>query len=362
MTKLPERNLNLLRAIAVLCVVVGHVAVAFRLPTGDIEWTGRAGVLLFFVHTSLVLMASIERTSTPPHWVRDFYIRRTFRIYPLSIIVVLGMLLTKTQAFLPVQGQIKPYVPPTTAGLVANLALVQDLTGQQPILGVLWTLPIELQMYLVLPFCYLVALKGPRWMAVLLALGLIPAAVYAFASNAIPGVWRFPVLEFVPCFCSGVLAYALLRRCKPRVMSWLWLPLFALVLGCYVLVAHGKNNSPPPVAEWALCVAVGVVISLVRELPASTLTRGAATVATYSYGVYLTHIPALHIVLSVLHRASVAVLVPAFALCCSTLSWLAYHLVEHPGIQLGKRLVQRSQRWWLFPQAEPQPAPARTTD
>ena len=48
-------------------------------------------MLLFFVHTSLVLMYSMQRSPLRGGALfRDFYIRRFFRIYPLSILTVLA--------------------------------------------------------------------------------------------------------------------------------------------------------------------------------------------------------------------------------------------------------------------------------
>ena len=46
---------------------------------------------MFFVHTALVLMWSLDRR---PH-ILDFYIRRIFRIYPLAIFAVLCALLVR---------------------------------------------------------------------------------------------------------------------------------------------------------------------------------------------------------------------------------------------------------------------------
>jgi hypothetical protein len=56
-------NLDLLRSFAVLCVLVFHLLLFFghgRVPHGAGS-LGHWGVLVFFVHTSIVLMASIER-------------------------------------------------------------------------------------------------------------------------------------------------------------------------------------------------------------------------------------------------------------------------------------------------------------
>ena len=82
MTKLPERNLNVLRASAVMAVLVDHLANA---ANHSMALLGRVGVLMFFVHTACVLMASLERNPS----TFAFYVRRAFRIYPLAIAVVL---------------------------------------------------------------------------------------------------------------------------------------------------------------------------------------------------------------------------------------------------------------------------------
>ena len=85
-------NLDLLRTVAVTLVFVDHLAGAadFR-GLGDI---GRLGVLIFFVHTSLVLMLSLERLGLSGFRLYfTFLVRRIFRIYPLSILVVLTVVL-----------------------------------------------------------------------------------------------------------------------------------------------------------------------------------------------------------------------------------------------------------------------------
>jgi Predicted acyltransferases len=332
MTKLPERNLDLLRAVAVLCVVTLHFLISQQ-ATGY-GWVGRAGVLLFFVHTSLVLMGSIERTWTEPNWVRSFYMRRAFRIYPLAIVVAVGMILAQVPPFVPVSGKPIAYVAPSTYGILANLALVQNIAGQAPVLDVLWTLPLELQMYVVLPVCFLIAVGGPRRIVVLLAASVIPATVFLLFADRIPGLWRLTVLEFVPCFLSGVLAYSILRTHSARLRSMWWIPALALALGIYAV-------AEVPAGEWAMCLFVGLAITAVRELPESWLTRSAFVVAKYSYGIYLTHVPALRITLALLPHASRLIVILVFVAITAALSWLGFHLIERPAIDAGKRLIRR---------------------
>src|SRR5207245_2310282 len=87
-------NLDLLRATAVMFVLGAHTLRFHGLESEylDMRWLGGLGVLFFFVHTCLVLMQSLERQQLNfdrKGLVKNFYIRRAFRIYPLSILFIL---------------------------------------------------------------------------------------------------------------------------------------------------------------------------------------------------------------------------------------------------------------------------------
>src|SRR4051794_40660052 len=71
-------NLDILRVVAILLVLAYHMDYA---PAE----LGRLGVLLFFVHTCVVLMMSLERHGAD---AVKFYVRRAFRIYPLSVVLI----------------------------------------------------------------------------------------------------------------------------------------------------------------------------------------------------------------------------------------------------------------------------------
>ena len=332
-TRLPERNLDVLRAIAVVSVLVCHLATAARVR---VDWLGRVGVLLFFVHTSLVLMGSLERSEGEPSWVGRFYVRRAFRIYPLAIVTILWVLVARWPYTVPrivADTVTRPDVSPAT--IIGNLLLVQNVAGVEVLLGVLWTLPIELQMYAVLPIGFLLARRGVRPVVLALIGGVVLALVWLTFKERTPGLWRLTTLEFVPCFMSGILAYALLRKAKAPPIGARWWPvLLVLAIGSYAFL-------PWHTGAWAVCLAVGLMIPVVRELGASSLTRSAAVVAKYSYGIYLMHVPALRVTFAALPNAPSWVLLPVAVALMAALSWLGFHLVERPGIELGKWLTQR---------------------
>src|SRR2546423_10724874 len=333
-TRLPERNLDVLRAIAVVSVLVDHLATA---AGGHIAWLGRVGVLLFFVHTSLVLMGSLERTEGEPSWVGRFYVRRAFRIYPLAIVTILWVLLARWPYTVPrIIGDTMTYHAVSPKTIIGNLLLVQNVAGVHVVFAVLWTLPIELQMYAVLPRLFLLARRGVRPVVQALVGGVVLAVARLAFRGRISELWRLTTLEFVPWFTSGVLAYALLRKAKAPPIGARWLPLR--------LVPPSWSYGFPPRyhgASWALCLAVGLMIPVVRELGTNWLTRSAAIVAKYSYGIYLVHVPALRVTFAALPNAPAWVLLPVAVVVTAALSWLGFHLVERPGIELGKWLTQR---------------------
>jgi peptidoglycan/LPS O-acetylase OafA/YrhL len=128
-------NLDLLRSVAVTLVLLAHVIRVFN-ATGNpfvqfwgIQNLGTFGVLMFFIHTSLVLMMSLDRlASTRTAVIPRFYVRRMFRIYPLSVVTVAAVLLLRIPAdFEPV------YSAPGVKAVWSNLFLVQNIS-QAPFL------------------------------------------------------------------------------------------------------------------------------------------------------------------------------------------------------------------------------------
>ena len=350
-TKLPERNLDVLRAIAVLCVLADHVIISATAP-GNVAWgwMGRVGVLIFFVHTALVLMGSIERSGdTRDGWPLRFYVRRAFRIYPLAIAVILFAVALRIPAHTPHVGLVARFFPPDAVTFFSNLLLVQNLTRSRDIIGVLWTLPIEVQMYLALPFCYLVARRSVVGVAGLLALGAIAGMAWV-AESHVPGLWRLTMLIFVPCFLGGVLAYSLLRhRVVPRISGGLFFLLVAILLAGFFAA---RSHYEAPLPQWAFCLALGLLIPLGREIARSPISRAAHVVAKYSYGIYLLHLPMLWVALVACRAAPVALQWLIFAVLMVAAPWIAFQLIERPGIRLGQRLVQQP-----MPAATPVGAP-----
>ena len=116
-------NLDILRSLAVLLVLVSHTLL-YSGHFGWCGWMGLTGVSIFFVHTSLVLMWSLERD---PHTGR-FYIRRAFRIYPLWLVILTLTLLAKLPIS-PVHAPQFSYYAAPLREIVSNYFLAFNVVG-----------------------------------------------------------------------------------------------------------------------------------------------------------------------------------------------------------------------------------------
>jgi peptidoglycan/LPS O-acetylase OafA/YrhL len=339
LTVLPERNLDVLRSVAVLCVLVDHLwRTTTRTGGARVAFSqlGTAGVLLFFVHTALVLMSSLERQGQSRHWVRSFYVRRALRIYPLAMVtVLLALVLPTVMKARGIQGISTTHL---VALVGANLLLVQNLFGLPDILAPYWSLPLEVDMYLLLPLCYLIA-RRPTSRPMLVLLAALVAGYLIVSQTTLPGAWRFSVFHYGPCFFGGVLAYhQLRRRARPVSPAWTIAPLLAVAVAIVPLM-HVTNVTY--VRAWIPSLGVGLLLPWIVELPTSVITRAANSVAKYSYGIYLLHAPVLWFAFRTCGALPVIARIAIFLAGIVIVPVLAFHAIERPGIRLGQRLTTR---------------------
>lgn len=325
-------NLDLMRAVAVLLVLGQHLLRRFQIyqlawiPTSCL---GRFGVLLFFVHTCLVLMYSMKRTGLDHvNLFRTFYIRRIFRIYPLSVLTVLCALLLGLDSDISGVAGLS-YAPwPGKTTIVSNFLLIQNLLLTKSIVNVLWSLPFELQMYLFLPFLFLWVKRQPRF-RLLLSLWALSVIAAGVQSHVQP-LERLSILRFLPNFLPGVLAFVLPIR--PHLKSFLW-PLFLIAL---VLI---YSVWPADASGWALCLLLGLLLPKFKQITARPARLMAGKIATYSYGIYLSHPFCIWLAFGVWSTHPTWQRIVVFAVLLSALPILLYYTIERPLIRAGIRIA-----------------------
>ena len=344
-----SRNLDLLRSFAVLLVVGFHLAKLFnwKLETLRVTDFGLLGVMFFFVHTTLVLMFSLERQRRSPRksLFLPFMVRRCFRIYPLSILVVASAFLFR----IPSDLQFGKFnlLHQSAGNLIANLLLIQNVTLQKANPGVLWSLPLEIQMYLALPaLFFLVSRVRPWWGVIAFWWGVVGVwFLVGHISGTLPlseGGIRSPAeallkfSRFAPSFLPGLIAYKLWGR-RRVLPAWLW-PLFLALLCCAFLRLSGKQ---PIEAGWFICLGLGLGAPVFQEMQGNALAWLGQRIARYSYGIYLLHYFALWLGFVVCKSLGWGLGIAVFASILVILPIVLYHTVEAPLIACGVRVSDR---------------------
>jgi peptidoglycan/LPS O-acetylase OafA/YrhL len=339
-------NLDFLRSSAVLFVVGFHLLYLFEHRHSRyasrlrfFHSIGHWGVLIFFVHTSLVLMSSFERQQLrfpgKPSYT-PFLIRRVFRIYPLSIAIVLLVTFLKLpMAQLADAKFMAAHVG--WGGILSNLLLLQNLTHTDSVIIPLWSLPYEMQMYLLLPPLFLlVRSKRYFW-----SIPLLWAAAAFFGSH---GSWleRNGIPDFViyiPCFLSGIVAYKLTKTWSLQLPAFLWPPTLAALTLFYL-------KSPTYQHAWYSCLMLGLAIPQFQEMTNPISRKTFQVIARYSYGIYLVHFICIWLAFQAIGGMPGWLSWEILLITVSVFPYFLYHLLEKPMMRLGESAAG-SLRGWL---------------
>lgn len=339
-------NLDFLRTTAIGLVVLSHLTVNRGNPIfAGLEFSmlGQLGVCLFFVHTSWVLMLSLKRQTQDfksKNFLSHFYIRRFFRIYPLSIVVVFLIWFFG----LPMVRCVSPMMPARldTQEILANFGLYQNFYKSNSILGPLWSLPVEIQMYLTLPFLFLFAQKKSSAYPLIAVWGVLTSLFFW----AIPMIHEFNretltyyqipnIISWTPCFLAGIVAYKISETQKARPLAFFTLPVLVLFLTFNYL------HSWDFIKNYFVTFALALSLPFIKELESPWIRQICKTIAKYSYSIYLLHYFSLWIVFEYWQIQNLFLGVVAFFGSLAVFSFGGYHLIENPGIKIGNRFARR---------------------
>src|SRR5438045_2321959 len=306
-----QPGLDLLRALAIIVVVIYHAALfGFKLP-GRLDRFGWIGVDLFFVLSGYLiggqLLAPLARGRSID--LRRFFARRVLRIIPAYF----GTL--AVYAVLPSWREY-PEMSPLWKFLlsVQNIGLHGGTAFSHA-----WSLAVEDQFYLLLPLILLFAHRSPR-AAVIVPCGIVlggiilrtlvawqnPAASGGVAFRGFQAWIYYPTWTRLDPLVFGVVLAAI-EKFRPvwwrRLMNiavWLLLPGVALIV--YALYLGEGDYLTAAAAIWQFpLIALGMAALLVCSVsPRLVLRRvkipGAAFIASIAYSAYLVQKLVIHFV------------------------------------------------------------------
>lgn len=360
-------NLTWLRAIAAFFVVVSHsirTSEESYAPTDEGKFftplnffdLGDFGVCLFFALSGCTLYLSNKDAIQTAGDILGFYVKRFMRIWPafaFSMILYLVFIEIFRWGYtgdpnLWVAEFLRDY---TVLNIFEYLSLTFDITGPGGLFnGPYWSLPVEFQYYLLLPFAILLMTDKVKALVVPTVFGLGLYALYKFPLVPVEQVKLFS-LAYI--FFGGVLLAHLHMSVGLRLPAGIGTGLFILTVCLDCMFITGNLPIPYTIPfisnEWnffGVTAMACVALALMTETPKLPLRlRWLLTeYGNVSYSIYLFHMLFIGLAGIAITRLGIygyllkVSLVLSYTLLFSFLfaRW-TYRVVEVPSIDLGRK-------------------------
>lgn len=300
--KIHFEGLNGLRAMAVLAVVISHTTSYldfFGLDNGifgynkdgtPMGWqAGSYGVTVFFTLSGfLITYLLLKEQQIQPINIRNFYIRRILRIFPLYYLFLILTLFT--YFIFNIQFELKAILQCMFfAGNVPT-----DIGKQLPLIGHYWSLGVEEQFYLFLPFFLKYSKDKLFRNTIFLALFLFGVRVIcwiiykyigSFSLNFIFGRSRYHIiilgaLTAIFYFQENKRFINLVTKKSIQVLSWTILLLF-----CYNKATFSLSHELVAIATGCIIIAQITGKNKLINLE----TKALDFIGRISFGIYITH-------------------------------------------------------------------------
>ncbi len=358
-------DLDGLRAIAVLLVITVHMQ--------DRVWDrlhGALGVVIFFVLSGylITMLALREEKARGKLDFAAFYIRRTFRIFPLYYFVlatyavlILGLKVSpgKAQVFvhsLPYYLLYFQEIPFFRgAGQNSSFPFYQS-----------WSLGIEEKFYLIWPMIAFGALALAKSLRAIVTAVII--LVFVFSPTLFPFIRWYALENYAYILMGALLAVILENREGFEFVQRMGDVGLAVVLSALIALQFSRlQANPRPYARSAYAVVVMLLVGIlvIREGRIQRFLSKPLLgfLGELSYGIYLVHILCLNVAEKAFPPGK-GLAVPAYILTCLLSIMVAYILhrtVEKPMIHLGRTFSQRLLKKRILVTATPQQIDVPTT-
>lgn len=341
-----------LRGIAVLMVIVVHVANFFKVSTTEyfpnllfhILYNGRIGVQLFFILSSFTLMFSFERRLGEKNGISNFYIRRFFRIAPMYYLAI--VVITAYYIYLDAQN----WDILTTPWYVSNFLFLNTITPYwiKTIVPGGWSISVEFLFYLVFP---LIAsrIKNINMSAIALCISLIVATLFMYI---IKDQFLFFQLDFhqisfyyqLPVFFIGMFTYWLTKESYTQIKNKTW---FLFIVALFLFTYMGV-----PYYLFYTIIFCILIFILQKKTYKFLCNKWLSKIGQLSFSMYIVHffliismnsfgighlIPITNLFSSIVNYILLYSLVLSLTYA---ISYFSYKFIEVPGQNLGKKLIK----------------------
>lgn len=311
-------ELDVLRFVAFLAVFMHHALprdaslyVRNGLSPVVTQWlltakeAGAFGLDLFFALSAYLITELLlrEHASRGSFSVKNFYIRRALRIWPLYF-TFLALTIFLIPAILPKESFGPIYIASFVFFVGNWVCAIKGIPFS--VAGPLWSISVEEQFYITWPLLLrFFGINRIKQLAVaMLLLALLTRVFLALYGVKHPGVWCNTLARLDPIALGAILAFTLRGR-APQISNVLRLGLCAVALASWWLAARFlTQDGPASVATYSLSGLASVVF-LIAVLRSDAQFLRVAPLSWFvylgriSYGLYVFHLFALAVMMNV---------------------------------------------------------------
>ena len=223
--------------------------------------------------------------------------------------------------------------------MAANLLLVQNVARVPSVPGPLWSLPFEVQMYVLLPLAWMMARRVRSGIGSLapIACGFL---LWWVESKVARAIGYPPLFTYAPWFSMGIAAYCASLHSRPSFSARLYAPFLCVTVVAPLIAQRLIHSYRAGWAIWGVGIVFAIALPHFKEIASPFARRVAHAIAKYSYGVYLSHVPILWFCFRVLKDQAPWIQWIGCGALLLAVPFALYHLVEAPMIAAGARIAE----------------------
>lgn len=328
-----RKDIQILRGVAVLLVVLFHLQVSF-------VKSGFLGVDIFFVISGFLMVILYD-----PNNKREFFVRRSKRLLPTYIVVILLTLLISI--FITVPNEYYQVVKQAAYATFfsSNIGFWMESSyfsksHFNPLLH-LWSLGVEIQFYLIVPLLYWIFQKTKIFLPLVLLLSLL-ACFFIVGISPKTSFFMIPLRLWEFLIGYGIAAH-FTNNGNIRYSSFGWLSVIAILFLIAVPTFNldgeslGFISGHPGINAFLVSLATAAILAvgIPKYIERSKIGSSLAMLGKYSYSIYLVHFPVIVLFLyqpfsgTILKTNGIGQTMIILSIII-VLSIMMYHLVENP--------------------------------
>jgi len=355
------KYIDFLRGIAILLVIICHVSQAQKdintLSRGILDF-GKIGVQLFFFLSAYTLCLSMS-TRKEQNFIRNFYLRRFFRIAPLYYLGILTYFFVSRVPFLNQDIILSNYRSYTISNVLDNVFFIHGLipSANNSIVPGGWSIGTEMLFYLIFPFLFMLFSKMNvklfyliPFLALFIAIAFSIKA-YQFDRN----IFRDPfyynhILNQLPVFIIGMSYFFLEKSVLIKFNYFTNIACFILLISSSFILMHLLKQNIS-LSIFLAAISFVFLMNLFKEVKLSL--RLLQRIGQLSFSIYIFHfLFAYPLVIQLLHLIngrinpyilySISLIITfLFSIFIATIS---ENVIEKRGVTIGKSIINSFKR------------------